>query len=229
MKTYKKIICGLLAIVFLSCKKQNVVCTGDCYSLNVNGAVVNSLTYTNAPNVPLVVQRVKFTGTFASSKVVQEFSSGSDGRFNTSVTVDTTMFRNGYFLRLRVKENDEYMTLPERGYRSHDLYDLTTNSFDNLNIPVYPKVNLKIKLNRIQNDNFQYFSVAYYFADNEDFFPFSILSPQDINKTELVVPTSSNVFTKIRVTKKDSNGISTAILDSIMCIRGQGNTYTVNF
>jgi hypothetical protein len=119
------------------------------------------------------------------------------------------------------------MTLP----RPDDirLYDLTTNSFANLNISVYPKVNLTIKLNRNQTDNFQYFQVAYYFVDNQDFFPFSILSPQDINQTQLIVPTSADIYTKIRVTKRNSSGVSTATLDSIKCLKGGTNIYTVNF
>ena len=226
MKTYIRI--GLLfSCFFLSCKKQKVVCTGNCYSLSVNGKVVNALTNTNPSNVPLIIEQVKFVGLFSSSKTVQEFSSKNDGTFSTAPSIDTTMFQNGYFLALKVKENNDYMTLPRPG--DTRLYDLTTNSFTNLNISVYPKVNLTIKLNRNQNDNFQYFQVAYYFVDNQDFFPFSILSPQDINQTQLIVPTSADIFTKIRVTKRDSNGVSTANLDSIKCVKGGTNIYTVNF
>jgi hypothetical protein len=226
MKTH--IILGLLfSCFFLSCKKEKVVCTGNCYSLNVNGKVVNALTNTNAPNVPLIIDQVKFVGLFSSSRNVQEFSSKSDGTFSTAASIDTTMFQDGYFLTLKVKENNDYMTLPRPG--STRLYDLSTNTFTNINISVYPKVNLTIKLNRIQNDDFKYFAVAYYFVDNQDFFPFSILSPQDINKTELIVPTSADIFTKIRVTKRNSSGVSTATLDSIKCVNGRTNMYTVNF
>jgi hypothetical protein len=226
MKTY--ILLGLLfSCSFLSCKKQKVVCTGNCYSLNVNGKVVNVLTNTNVPNVPFIIDQVKFVGLVSSSKPVQEFSSKSDGTFSTAPSVDTTMFQNGYFLALKVKENNDYMTLPRPG--DNRLYDLTTKSFSNLNISVYPKVNMTIKLNRNQNDNFQYFQVAYYFVSNQDFFPFSILSPRDINQTQLIVPTSADIFTKIRVTKRNSSGVSTVTLDSIKCVKGGTNIYTVNF
>ena len=151
--------------LLLSCKKQIVICTGNCYSLNVNGKVVNSLTNENAPNVPLVISRVKFVGIFSSSKTVQEFNSKQDGTFNISTGIDSTMFNDGYFLSLKVKDNKDYMTLPDKG--NNRLYDLSTNTLSNLFISVYPKTSLKIKLNRIQNDNFQYFSVDYYFIDNK--------------------------------------------------------------
>ncbi|MEJ7823531.1 MAG: hypothetical protein WKF85_14495 [Chitinophagaceae bacterium] len=207
----------LLSCLFFSCKKQTVICTGNCYTLNVTGKVVNALTNTNAPNVPLIINQVKFVGLLSSSKTVQEFSSKNDGTFSASPSIDTTMFQNGYFLTLKVKDNNDYMTLPDRGSNNR-LYDLTTNPFVNMNIFVYPKVNLTIKLNRNQNDNFQYFAVSYFFVENEEFFPFSILSPQGINKSELIVPTSA-----------DSSGVSTATLDSIKCVKGGTNVYTVNF
>jgi hypothetical protein len=226
MKT--PIILGLFfSCIFLSCKKQNVVCTGNCYPVNVNGKVVNALTNTNASNVPLIVAQAKFVGIFSSSNPIQEFSSKSDGTFSATPTIDTTIFQHGYFLTLKVKENNDYMTLPRLG--DNRLYDLTSNSFSNLTISVYPKVKLTIKLNRNQNDNFQYFQVSYYFVDNQEFFPFSILSPQDINQTQLIVPTSADLFTKIRVTKRNSSGVSTTTLDSIKCIKGATNIYTVNF
>lgn len=213
--------------MFFSCKKQTIVCTENCYNLNVNGKVVNALTNTNVSNVPLIIEQVKFLGIIPTSKIVQEFSSKTDGSFNESPSIDTTMFQNGYFLSLKVKENKDYMTLPRPGdYRSSDL---ATNSFDNLNIPVYPKANLTIKLNRNQNDNFQYFSVAYYFVDSQDFFPFTRSSPQDINEKEIKVPTSADTFTKIRVTKRNADGVTTSTLDSIKCVKGGSNIYTVNF
>src|SRR5690348_8221399 len=131
MKTYIRL--GLLlSCFFLSCKKQKVVCTGNCYSLSVNGKVVNALTNTNASNVPLIIDQVKFVGLLSTSKNVQEFSSKSDGTFSTAPSIDTTMFQNGYFLTLKVKENNDYMTLPTPG--DTRLYDLTTNTFSNVNI-----------------------------------------------------------------------------------------------
>jgi hypothetical protein len=223
MKVYNSVIIFCLFII-CSCKKQAIVCTGNCYPLNVNGKTVNSLTNTNVSNVPLIIYQWYRT---VSRRNVAELNSNDNGIFNTIVSIDSTMFQNGYFLSLRMKDNDDYMTLPNKN--DIRLYDLTTNTFSNLIIPVYPKVNLTIKLNRNQNDNFQYFQVAYYFVDNQDFFPYSILSPQDIKKTELIVPTSTDLFTKIRVTKRNSSGVSTATVDSIKCVKNGINIYTVNF
>jgi hypothetical protein len=185
------------------------------------------LTNTPAPNVPLVVERVKFTGLVSSSQLVQSFNSDNAGIFNTTPILDSTMFNNGYFLSIKVINNNYYMELPDRG--ENRLYDLTSNTFNNLNISVYPKTNLTIKLNRNQTDNFQYFSISYYFIDNQEFFPFSILSPQDIAKTEIVVPTTTDLYTKIRVTKRNSSGVSMSTIDSIKCIKNLSNIFTVNF
>ncbi len=175
---------------------------------------MNGLTNTGVPDVPLIIDQVKSLGVFySSSKTVKEFSSNSDGAFSESPRIDSTMFQNKNILILKVKENSNYMTLPKSG--TNYLHDLTRNPFNSLNIIVYPKVSLTIKLNRNQNDNFDYFAVSYYFVDNEEFFPFSILPPQGINKSELIGPTSADTYTKIRVTKRNSSGVSTATLDSI--------------
>lgn len=214
----------LISFLFYSCKKQKVICTGNCYPLNVNGKVVNTLTNSIAPNVPLILYQWRYT---FSRRTVEEFSTNAVGLFDKTINIDSTMFQNGYFLSLAVKDNNDFMTLPDRG--TNRLYDLTSNTFNNLNILVYPKANLTIKLNRNQNDIFTLFQVAYYFVDNEDFNALSILSPQDINKSELSVPTSADIFTKIRVTKRNSSGVTTTTLDSIKCIKGVSNIFSVSF
>ena len=121
------------------------------------------------------------------------------------------------------------MTLPDNGYGNQRMYNYNSNGFTNLRLDVYQKTTLKIKLNRVQNDSFQYFSVSYYFVDNAAFFAFEISSPQDINKTELDVPTAVNLYTKVSVTKTNSVGISTMTIDSIRCTKTGANNYTVNF
>ena len=223
MKTYLALAI-LLSCLFFSCKKQNIVCTGNCYSLNVDGKVVNSLTNTVVADVPLIINQWRYT---VSRRTVDELSSNSAGIFNKDIRIDSTMFQNGYFLSLTVKENDNYMTLRDKG--NIRLYDLNSNTFSNSTITVYPKANLSIKLNRNQNDDFEYFQIVYYFVEHEEFFAFSILSPKDLDKKELIVPTSSDIFTKVRATKRNSNGVYTTTLDSIKCIKGGTNIYTVNF
>ena len=222
----KNFLLAFLCCFLLSCKKQFVVCTANCYSLPVDGKVVNSLTNANVPGVPLEISRVKFVGLASGSGTVQEFSTKADGNFSISPRVDTTMFQNGYFLSLRMRPNDNYITVPSFDYR---LYDLSVNTFSNMTLYVYPKVNLTIRLNRVQNDNFRYFSVDYYFVQNEVFPAYAALSPNDLNKTQLVVPTSADLYTKIKVIKTDQAGVSTMTVDSIRCLMNTANVYTVNF
>ena len=60
MKTYS-VIAVSLSCLFFSCKKQNIACTGNCYSLNVNGKVVNSLTNTVVADVPFIINQWRYT------------------------------------------------------------------------------------------------------------------------------------------------------------------------
>lgn len=219
----------LLPVTFLfsSCEKETVICTGNCYGLNINGKVTNRLTNANVPDIPLTLERVKFTGLFSKSGIVHKFKSGKDGTFSLSPKVDTTIFSDGYFLALKVNENKDYLTIPDRGF--YRLYDLSSTSFQNLDIPVYPKSTLKIKLNRKNNDDFQYFQVMYFFEKNAPFFPLNVSSPNDIRNSELNVPTSSDIYTTIWVTKTALNGISTVKIDSIRCTKKGPNIYTIDY
>jgi hypothetical protein len=223
----KKCFLISLLLVSISCKKQTAVCTGNCDLVNINGYLFNDASNSNAGVAPISLNWLKFTGIIFSQKNVSSINAKNDGTFNFSSNIDTTLFGQGYFLSIKVDDNDSYMTLPGNG--ANRMYNYNANGFTNLRLDVYPKTTLKIKLNRIQNDNFQYFQVAYYFVDNADFFPFEISSPQDINKTELDVPTSTDLYTKIRVTKTDSTGTSTMTIDSVKCIKNGTNNYTVNF
>ncbi|OWP62750.1 hypothetical protein CDA63_12625 [Hymenobacter amundsenii] len=157
-----------VSFLFSSCEKETVICTGNCYDLNVNGKVTNRLTNANVPDILLTLERVKFTGLFSKSGIVHEFKSGKDGTFNLRPKVDTTIFSGGYFLALKVNENKDYLTIPDRGF--YRLYDLSSTSFQNLGIPVYPKATLKIKLNRKDDDDFQYFQVMYFLKKTLHFF-----------------------------------------------------------
>ena len=225
----KKYLLISLLMLSISCKKQTAVCTGNCDTINVNGYLFNDVTNANAGVAPITLDWVKFTGLVSSQKNISSIQAKNDGTFNFSSNIDTSMFGQGYFLSVSMAHNDSYMTLPDNGTNSERMYEYNSNGFANLRLDVYPKTILKIKLNRIQNDNFKYFQVAYYFVDDADFFPFEILSPQDINKTELDVPTSTDLYTKIRVTKTDSAGTNTITLDSIKCTTNGTNNYTINF
>lgn len=220
---------SIVIFLFVSCKKEKAICTGNCFHLKLKGRVINGLTKKNEPNIPLRIEQVKFQSSFYStSKIVQDFSSDDGGRFDMFTSIDSTIFGQGYFLSIKVRENQDFMTLFDRGYNTR-VYDINTNTFDGITLTVYPKVYLKIKLNRTQTDNFQYFGIAYFFVQNEDFFPYSALSPESVHKTEIIVPTSADVFTKIRVSKRDSKGMSTMTVDSIKCTKGGLNTYTINY
>jgi len=229
MARSKKYFLISLLLVSISCKKQIAVCTGNCDVINCNGYLFDSASNSNAGVAPISLDWVKFTGIIFNRKNISSVNTKNDGTFNFSSKIDTTLFGQGYFLSIRVADNDSYMTLPDNGNDNHRMYNYNSNGFTNLRLDVYQKTTLKIKLNRVQNDTFQYFSVSYYFADNAGFFPFEITSPQDTYKTELDVPTAVSLYTKINVTKRNSVGISSMTTDSIRCTKNGANNYTVNF
>lgn len=223
-----KIYLVLLSVLclFSACKKQKLICTGNCYALNVSGKVVNALTNTPVQSVPLELVRLKHNGVFFQSQLIQKFRSNGDGTFNSTPLIDTSVFKNGYFFMLKVPNNPNYITLPNN---RHDLNRVTPNAFNHVTVSVYPRVNLTLKLNRIQKDDFKYLNVSYYFVAGNYSFAISASSPKDINKTEIVVPTTTDLFTIINVTKTSSTGVSTFTLDSIKCVKDQLNIYTINY
>lgn len=221
----------LILIFFLitSCKKQTLVCDGNCYSLNIKGNTINGITNQNEPNVPIIVEQIKpNTSIITSFKTVKDFISGPNGSFNVFVDIDSTMFEKRYYLRIMMKKNDDFLALPIRGEQNY-LYEINSKSFDSLNIIVYPKANLKINLNRTQNDNFQSFSVRYYFKNSSEFNAYYISSPNEIIKKEVIVPTSTDIFTKIIITKRDLNGVNTQKIDSIKCVKNKENIYNIDY
>jgi hypothetical protein len=231
MMPSRKILPIAFILVFsISCKKQSVICTGNCDAVNISGYLFDNVTNANAATIaPISLDWVKFSGIISTQNNVSSIKTKADGTFDASLNIDTTLFRQGYFLSLEVANNDSYITVPDNGGNTERMYTYDPNRFTNLRLDVYPKTNLKIELNRIQNDSFQYFQVAYYFVDNAYFFPFTIGSPQDINKTALDVPTSADLFTKIAVTKRNSAGVSTMTIDSIRCTKNGPNIYTFNY
>jgi hypothetical protein len=237
MKTLKKrnimkiklVLLYLTCLLITSCKKQTLICEGNCYSLNIKGNVINGITNKNESNVPLIVEQLKpNTSIITSFKTVKDFVSGPNGSFNVFADIDSTMFEKRYYLRIMMKKNDNFLTLPIRGEENY-LYDIKSKSFDSLNIVVYPKANLKINLNRTQNDNFQSFSVSYYFKNSPEFNAYYISSPNEIIKKEVIVPTSTDIFTKIIITKRDLNGVNTQKIDSIKCVKNKENIYNIDY
>jgi hypothetical protein len=220
-------------LFFNSCKKQAPVCTGNCATINADGRVVNKLNNTSAAGVPVSLSWVKFVGGFSQSEVILTVKSQSDGKFNFTSSIDTTYFTKRYFLSLSAGSNDEYIILGYSGLISTRTYSFDPNAFHGIQLEVYKKANLKIKLNRTQNDNFKSFSISHSnVVDDVFLYDYNISSPQEVidrNESELNVKTVADVYTKIKVIKAFPNGTSTTTVDSVRCTANSTCVYEVSF
>lgn len=230
---YKILLTIILVSIFInSCKKQAPVCTGNCSTINANGSVVNKLTTKSAPGVPVSLSWVKFVGGFSQSEVIATVNSKTDGSFNFTSNIDTTYFSNGYFLSLSVGKSNDYIILGYSGLIETRTYSFDQNAFQAKQFEVYKKANLKIKLHRTLNDNFQSYAITHSNVTDDFLYDYNVQSPQEVidrNTSELNVVTVADVFTKIKIAKTFANGTSTITLDSIKCTTNATSIYDVTF
>jgi len=231
--TYKILLTLITVSIFTnSCKKQAPVCKGNCGTINANGSVVNKLTTTSASGVPVSLSWVKFVGGFSQSEVIATVNSKTDGSFNFTSNIDTTYFSKGYFLSLSVGKGNEYIILGYSGFIETRTYSFDQNVFQAKQFEVYKKANLKIKLNRTLNDNFQSYEITH--SNVTDFFlyDYNVQSPQEVidrNTSELNIATVADVYTKIKTVKTFVNGTSIITLDSVKCTTSSTSIYDVTF
>jgi hypothetical protein len=235
MKLANNILLPVLAVSFFmsSCQKHAPICTGNCVTINANGSVVNKLTSTSASGVPVSLSWVTFSGIFSQSELISKLPSKTDGSFNFTSHIDTSYFSRGYYLSLSVGSSNEYIILTYSGLIRTNTYSLDLNAFQNIQFEVYKKANLKIKLHRTLNDNFQTYaivhsSIEYYTFDND----YYVESPQEVidrNTSEIDVATVADVYTRIQTTKTFANGTSTITFDSVKCTSTTTSIYNVSF
>jgi hypothetical protein len=234
MKLTYKILLIILSVSFLvnSCKKQAPACTGNCKTINANGSVVNKLTTTSASGVPVSLSWVKFVGGFSQSEVIATVNSKTDGSFNFTSNIDTSYFSRGYFLSLSVGKSNNYIILGYSGLIETRIYSFDQNAFQNKQFEVYKKANLKIKLHRTLNDNFQSYAITHSNVTNDFLYDYNVQSPQEVidrNTSELNVVTVADVYTKIKTVKTFANGTSTITLDSVKCTTNSTSIYDITF
>jgi hypothetical protein len=234
MKLTYKILLIIFSVSFLvnSCKKQAPACTGNCETINANGRVVNKLTTTSASGVPVSLSWVKFVGGFSQSEVIATVNSKTDGSFNFTSNIDTSYFSRGYFLSLSVGKSNNYIILGYSGLIETRIYSFDQNAFQNKQFEVYKKANLKIKLHRTLNDNFQSYAITHSNVSNDFLYDYNVQSPQEVidrNTSELTVVTVADVYTKIKTVKAFANGTSIITLDSVKCTSNSTSIYDITF
>lgn len=231
--TYKILLTLITMSIFInSCKKQAPVCTGNCETINANGSVINKLTSTSAASVPVSLSWVKFVGGFSQKEVIATVNSKIDGSFNLTSNIDTTYFSKGYFLSLSVGKSNDYIILGYSGLTETRTYVFDQNAFQAKQFEVYKKANLKLKLNRTLNDNFQRYAITHSNVADFYLYDYNVQSPQEVidrNTSEINIETVADVYTKIKTVKTFANGTSTTTLDSVICTTSSTSIYDVTF
>ena len=224
----------LTALLFFSCERDAPECKGNCETMNANGRVINNLTGTGASGVPVKLSWSLGGGLPRGDRlVIQTVNSDGNGAFNFTSSIDTTYFSKDYHLSLYVGDNDEYMILGYAGVNSKPSYAFDQSAFQNVQLEVYKKANLKIRLHRTQSDNFTSFIISHSNVDNYFFvIDYNVQSPQEVidkKQSELNVNTVADVYTKIKVEKTFADGTSKVTIDSIKCTTNATSIYDVNF
>lgn len=108
------------------------------------------------------------------------------------------------------------------------MYNFNPSDFQNLKFEFYPKTSLTIQLHRTQNDVFDYFSVEHLFIPELNYVDYILVDSKNAKDDIRVVPTSSDLYTKIKWSKK-TNGQGVEKVDSIFCTKAGPNRYDIYY
>ncbi|RZM08162.1 MAG: hypothetical protein EOO88_50635 [Pedobacter sp.] len=223
----------LITIAFISCRKNQRTCKGNCVDVKIGGRVFVPTTNKGIKDVPIEAFWAKKGCLNCTSYTITAGRTDSDGKFMLTRTIDSSFFRD-YRLVVRIPNDTSYYIFPYPGSTSYqdthfDQYDV--GALQNIKIECFPKTFLTIKLRRTMADDFHYFFVQHYF--NKHGFggqEFSIIGPQAARDTTYQVQTSPDVYTKIQWTKKLATGeIISEQIDSLICPANGSAVFEIDY
>lgn len=238
MKPIQIILLTLTTILLSSCEllfnvpdeEKNLVCESNCYSLNMKGLIIDKTTNTGIKNIQVTMNWTKPTCIFCPDNTIYKGTTENSGNFNISNSIDTSYFQNGFHLSLSIPKNNDYIVVPFGNCFS--MYSLTDSILKDVTFELYPKVELKIKTERVQTDNFTTFIVEHYFCKAITYA--DIINSKGnagfdypLNDTK-TTETSANIKTYIKWTKSIGNARIEQV-DSIICQKGKENLYTIKY
>ena len=229
-----KIICAFAWLLLLiGCRKQTIICTGNCAPITITGTTFNKITNAVEPNIPISLDWARTTICICSQKNVFTGQSGSNGSFIISAGIDSSMFIN-HGLRLYMPKNEDFIEMRDSLFVNNNSYRFyVPGSYPPVRLNIYPKATLKIILQRSLPDNFESFEIQHSAVnDYNTVSAYYVSSPKEVtdrNVKELNVATVAGVFTKITASKRISSTQIITQIDSVKCTRGGANTFTVVF
>ena len=217
----------IFSLLINSCKKNQPTCSGNCVNINVNGKAYIKTNNAALPNVPVEINwGSKRYCLFCSSYKVASGKTDNSGNFNFNITIDSTYFKD-YFLGVSVPSLANYITIP--GANDNRFYQFDLNALQNLKFEFYPKTYMTIKLHRILNDNFDYFSVEHNFKREVGYIDYIITKSQFATDTTLRVETSADIYTRIVWNKSSVGGPSIQHTDSLICTNNGNNIFNIDY
>lgn len=155
----------------------------------------------------------------------------ANGNFNLTKTIDTSFFED-HFLKVSIPSDSAYfidLLEAENGFFAKRFYDFNAVQLQQINFELYPKVPLTIRLRRIQQDNFGYYTVSHSFATNLPGSYYEFNNPLAAVDTIIHQQTAPGIYTRIIWRKGFVAGPFTEGSDSLVCTSGGNNTIEVNF
>ncbi|MGE0076428.1 MAG: hypothetical protein AB7S48_01060 [Bacteroidales bacterium] len=227
----------ILLLLFSSCEKwfnkdeKFVECNSNCYNITLNGVIVNKVTNSGIENIPLTLRWVKPMCLFCSENIIDKNVSNNLGEFNFSNYIDTSYFFNDYHLNISVPDNKNFIIFPSD--KCISIYGLDDSNIENLKFEFYPKTQLQIQIERINDDVFETFIVEHTFKENFGYVDCVIFKSSSnqytypLNDT-LNVETASDIKTYIKWIK--SSNLSQIIMkDSLICKKNELNVFKIKY
>lgn len=205
-----------------------IKCDSDCYEVILKGKILDKLTNTGIPNIPVTLKWDEWDCWFCSDKIISIQRTNSSGEFLFKSKIDTSMFAERVWLEISVPENESYIIFPsDREYNITCFEEIGSNNFQ---FDYYTKTNLQLELVRVKSDTFQYFSVKHWFKNKFIYADYITTSSGEVQENILRnVETAANVYTYIEWSKKYDSNTRKTYIDSIICEPGIVNKYKIEF
>lgn len=238
MKTIQIILLTLTAILISSCEllfnlpdeEKILVCESNCYPLNLKGAVIDKTTNQGIKDIEILMDWTKPHCIFCPDNLIYKGTTDNSGNFTITNSIDTTYFQNDFHLSFSIPQKNEYIVFPSEDY--YRISSLTDSTLNKLTFEFYPKVELKIKIERVETDDMTSFMIDHYFCSGLTYA--DVINSRGntgfaypLNDTR-ITETSADIKTYIRWTKFIGK-MKIEKLDSIICQKGKENIYTIKY
>lgn len=207
-------------------------CDGsNCYDITIGGSITDKSNQKVRQDIPVTLTWMNPVFAESTESVIDVQHCDLQGAFAFANSIDTTNFNKGYFLKISIPQNANYLAYPKgNAYSAYSTRDL--NALKSLPYEVFTRTTLQIVLVREKNDALESMSVCHYFRKDMGYTDRTITKTGNtfnypLNAT-LSVETAAGIKTYISWTKK-VYGTTTTYNDSIICSANRSNYYQLKY